>query len=248
MQHIQPSVTAADAGAMVFHSPQPRLPERGDRGLAADRNRASAEKALAQRFPVIRRLIGEASFRRVSQRFILDEPPAMPLERAFGDNFPRFLRTFGHEASIEYVADIAELEMARGRALDAARVLPLGRHALSAVSAPRLMGMRCVLHPSVSLIQSRFPVVTIWESNLSAVGGMIYRWSAEAAVVARPFRAVEVRRLPPGGHAFLRTLSRGETFAMAAEIGAEAASGFELAVGLRLLRAANLVVGIHDER
>ena len=72
-----------------------------------------------------------------------------------------------------------------------------------------------MLHPSVYLVQSRFPIVTIWESNQSMASGMIDRWSAEAALVARPFLEVEVRRLPPGGYAFLRALSEGQTVATA---------------------------------
>jgi hypothetical protein len=41
-------------------------------------------------------------------------------------------------------------------------------------------GCRPVLHPSVCLIQSRFPIVTIWEHNqTNDDNGMIERWSAE---------------------------------------------------------------------
>jgi len=46
----------------------------------------------------------------------------------------------------------------------------------------RLFGEGCrpVLHPSVCLIQSRFPIVTIWEHNqTNDDNGMIERWSAE---------------------------------------------------------------------
>jgi len=41
-------------------------------------------------------------------------------------------------------------------------------------------GCRPVLHPSVCLIQSRVPIVTIWEHNqTNDDNGMIERWSAE---------------------------------------------------------------------
>jgi hypothetical protein len=73
---------------------------------------------------------------------------------------------------------------------------------------------------------------------------MITQWRAEAALVARPFFEVEVRRLPPGGYGFLRTLSEGQTVAMAQQVAIAAAPGFQLAANLRLLADAKAIVGI----
>jgi hypothetical protein len=107
--------------------------------------------------------------------------------------------------------------------------------------------MRVVLHPSVYLVQSRFPIVTTWENNQNNSGdGMIERWVAEAAIVARPFLEVGVRRLPSGGHAFLRALSERKTVAAAAEIAIEVAPQFDLVFILRLIEAAKIVVGTQE--
>ena len=103
-----------------------------------------------------------------------------------------------------------------------------------------------MLYPSVCLVQSRFPIVTIWENNQSEEGGMIERWSAEAALVARPCLEVEVRCLPAGGYAFLSALSGGQTVATAADMAAAATPKFELAVNLTLLVEANVIVNISD--
>ena len=66
-----------------------------------------------------------------------------------------------------------------------------------------------LLHPSVALVKSRFPIVTVWESNLGdGDGAMISRWCPEFALVARPFLDVEVWRLSAGGHAFIGALTR----------------------------------------
>jgi hypothetical protein len=41
---------------------------------------------------------------------------------------------------------------------------------------------RVVLHPSVFLVASRFPIVTIWKNNQSdGENAMIERWRAESA-------------------------------------------------------------------
>jgi hypothetical protein len=103
------------------------------------------------------------------------------------------------------------------------------------------------LHPSVGLVQSRFPIVTIWENNQSdGESGIIDRWSAETALVARPFLEVEVRRLPPGGYTFLRALSDGQTVAIAVRAATAATSEFEVVSNLALLMDANVIVGIHQ--
>jgi hypothetical protein len=200
---------------------------------------------LAARYPVIRRLVGELSFRVVARRFIRSDPPSGVVPNSFGDNFPHFIRSLGNAACIEYVADVAELERLQHKARYAPHVRPLAALALSSLQAERLSGMRVALHPSVCLVQSCFPIVTAWENNQISDGdGMIERWVAEAAIVARPFLEVEVRRLPPGGYAFLRALSEGKTVATAAEIATETAPRFDAVSSLRLIEQAKVVVGI----
>jgi hypothetical protein len=55
--------------------------------------------------------------------------------------------------------------MLRQNARYAAHARPLAATALSSLRGERFNGLRVVLHPSVCLIQSRFPIVTIWENN-----------------------------------------------------------------------------------
>jgi hypothetical protein len=198
---------------------------------------------LAARYPVTCRLAGRASFRLAARRFIHGNPPG----HAFGDDFPRFLRSLGNLACIEYVADLAELEMLQHKAQHAPHAPPSAMPTLSKVARERLNKLRAVLHPSVYLIQSRFPVVTTWETNrTSRAHGTIERWIAEAAMVARPFLKAEVRRLPPGGYAFLRALSQGQTVARAAETANGLTAQFDLASGLRLIEDAKVVVGVES--
>src|SRR5215207_4695040 len=88
---------------------------RAVRGFAVYRNKVlvSLINALAARFPVVRRLAGEDSFRRAARRYIATTPPRSPVRLLYGETFPAFLRTLGTEASIHYLADVGELEVAR---------------------------------------------------------------------------------------------------------------------------------------
>jgi Putative DNA-binding domain len=201
--------------------------------------------ALAARYPVVRRMAGEESFRMAAHRFVMAEPPGSPILPRYGETFPRFLRNLGRGASCEYLADIAELEMACGRAGRAADASPIEAQALAPLATERLDRLRVRLHPSVSLVASRFPIVTIWQANRSDDGdGMIDRWRPEAALVARVSGEVAVRRLPAGGHAFLAALLEGATMAAAAKAGTADAAGFDLAANLAVLFESRIVVGI----
>ena len=234
--------------------PSPRLPSArvGSSGptagkVSARRDRPSPIEFLAARYPVIRRLVGELSFRVVARRYILSHLPSGVVPDSFGDSFPHFIRSLGNAACIEYVADVAELEMLRHKARYAPHVRPLTALALSSLQAQRLNRLRVALHPSVYLVQSRFPIVTAWENNQTSDGdGMIERWAAEAAIVARPFLDVEVRRLPPGGYAFLRALSEGKTGATAVRIATEVAPKFDVVSSLRLIDDLKVIVGIQE--
>jgi hypothetical protein len=171
--------------------------------------------------------------------------PYAPLRVPGTKSRRRFLRRKGKAVSIEYVADIAELERARGKAKYAADALPIDAHAFPLLPAERLMGLRLVLHPSIFLVASRFPIVTIWEANQSEhENGRIHRWSAECALVTRPFLEVEVRRPPPGGHAFISALSQERAIAEALDTATAADPKFDIAINRALLIEANVVIGI----
>lgn len=204
-----------------------RTPEWRKRPLARSRSQLSSRhcctgglsrsgytgliELLAARYPATRRLAGELSFRVVARRFILSGPPAALTPKTFGDNFPCFIRSLGSAACIEYVADVAELEMLQWKARYVPHVQSLAAVALSSLQTERLNGLCVAWHPSVCLVQSRFPIVTAWENHQTSDDpGTIERWVADAAVVARPVLEVEVRRVPPGGYAFLRALSEGK--------------------------------------
>jgi hypothetical protein len=198
---------------------------------------------LACHYPVVRRLAGDESFFGAASGFIFTELPQAPSRVETGETFPRFLRSLGQTAAIEYLADIAELEWARNRACRAAHVTPIAAHNIAA--AGHVDTRRIRLHPSVSLVASRFPIVTIWEANQAhGESDMIPQWSAEAALVARPARSVEMTHLPAGGPAFLRSLLGGGTIADALAAGQAAAAAFDADANLALLAQSRVVTGI----
>ncbi len=155
--------------------------------------------------------------------------------------FPRFLRSIGDDACI---ADIADLEAARGKAYHAADAASLPPQAFAAIPADRLAGLRLTFHPSVSLLQSRFPIVSLWQANQEAgdvalpqdaPGGGLDR-AADAGGRGMEFAA---RRL-----CVFHRAAGGATMAEAAEAAMDAAPDFDLAVNLAVMIQANIVTGL----
>jgi hypothetical protein len=218
-----------------------------DRRFAVYRNNVTVSlvSALAERFPVVRRLVGEEFFRAMARAYVMQEPPRSPVLLHYGATFPAFVDGFEPAAAIAYLADVARLEFARGRAFHAADVDPLPQQDIAVVRAADLAAMRVVLHPSVSVIASRHPIVSIWEAHRDPVAiAPAQAWAAEIALVARPFLTVEVWRLPPGGGQFLTALARGLTIVEAAEAGRSAAGAFDLTATLVVLFGARIVIGL----
>ena len=184
--------------------------------------------ALATRFPVTLRLVGEEFFRAMARIYVEREPPRSPVMLLYGTTFPTFIKRFEPAAAIPYLSEVAWLEMARGRAYHAADAKPLDASAFAVLPTDRLSETRVKLHPSVSIMSSDYPIVSIWEAHQQAEDpSSPVAWEAEDALVVRPFGEVEVRRLPPGVAAFLRELEAGGVIGAAVERGGRAVDRFD---------------------
>jgi hypothetical protein len=200
--------------------------------------------ALKARFPATVRIVGEEFFAAMAQAFATENPPRSPILMFYGDDLPEFIATFPPAADVPYLAGVARLEAARTRAYHAADVATIDPQALQAVAPEQLGALVLTLHPSVEIMRSPHPVVTIWAMNSGeAELAPIEDWQGEDALIARPQLDVEVRTLPAGGAVFLAALAAGEPLAAAAETALAADAAFDLAANLAGLIGSGLVVG-----
>lgn len=245
MRHLEPiGVGPAAAVAVSLRAGPPRTAGN----LAEHDDDRDSLAIMAARFPVVRRLVGEDSFELMARRFVRRLPPGALGRHDHGGAFARFIRSQGAATSFEYVADIAELENACNRARDCGEARPLGARAFASLPVARLNDVRVELHPSFSLVPSRFPIVSVWLSNRRGDrGGMIERWRAEDALVVRPFRKVVVWRLPVGGHAFFGALAQGQSVAAAARAAMAGTAQFDLAANRAILAKSNAVVAFRED-
>jgi hypothetical protein len=224
---------------------------RADRRFAVYRNNVVVGliAALAQRFPVVRRLVGDAFFEGMARVYVMACPPVSPIMLLYGENFPDFVENFAPAANVPYLCDVARLEMARGRAYHAADAAPVEPRAFAALRAERLADLRFEFHPSVSIIRSPYPVVSIWRVNDDPDhAAPIAPWAPETALIARPFDDVEVTRLAPGVAEFLLRLLHNGTMSDAVRAGQEAATDFDVTGSLQSLIMSRAVTRIRQPR
>lgn len=237
---LRHAATAASAVPILAKLPG----RRPSRGLAVHRNETTAAiiNLIATRFPVVRELSGDASFFVRARQFAGTPSTRHGAPSRRPQAFPQFLRGLGTAACFAYLADIAELELAHHFASSATdvRAVPDVVAGLQS-AAPEL---RVKLHPSVSLLRSRFPIVSIWQALKAGEQPSMRNCGPESALVARPALDVEIWRLQPGGFAFLIALSAGMPMARAAAQAIAAAPDFDLPANLATLIGSRVIVGL----
>jgi hypothetical protein len=202
-------------------------------------------KVIAARFPAVEAIVGHEFFAAMARAFVAERPPRSPLLATYGDEFSDFIGAFEPAGALAYLADVARLEAARTRAYHAADAAPLGTDELSALDADMLIGLRINLHPSLQIVRSEYPIVTIWAMNCGErEPAPIETWSGEDALVVRPHLDVEVRLLPPGGAAFLRALGEGRSLGEAADAALADHLDFDLTGNLAGLIGGGLLCGV----
>src|SRR5450432_3201993 len=125
---------------------------------------AGLTKALKSRFPVVEKIVGEEFFTAMARVFVTGQPPRSPLLAAYGDELAAFIAGFEPARKLAYLADVARLEAARTCAYYAADITPIdeGRLAVfDTLDSSVIEGIRFDLHPSIEIVRSLYPIVTI---------------------------------------------------------------------------------------
>jgi Putative DNA-binding domain len=206
---------------------------------------SSLIEALESAFPAVQRLVGADFFKAAAKTYIKAQPPRSPVLLLYGESFGDFLDGFAPAAQVPYLGDVARLEWARLKAYHAADVAPLAITGLQQVPQDLLGGLRFGLQPSLTLLPSRFPLVSLWAASSGADSGAeVDMKRGEEAAVLRPALSVDVRLLPPGGYAFMARLAAGGNLSEAAETASEACADFDLATHLQGLFQLGAVTAI----
>ena len=196
---------------------------------------------------MVARLVGDEFFRAMARVYVEEEPPKSAVLLRYGEGFPFFIAGFEPAQSVPYLADVAAVEWAWHAAYHAADAAPLPLDELAAVGASAADTM-LQLHPSLSVVSSLYPAVSIWELHNQAdePGPTKLDKGGEDALIIRPYLDVEVRRLPDGAVPFIRALKGGDTILEAYLAACEQVPAFSIEKSLTGLMTSGAIVGLTE--
>ncbi|ARN80069.1 DNA-binding domain-containing protein [Methylocystis bryophila] len=202
-------------------------------------------EALGARFPVCRRLLGAECFDATAALYARRRPPRSPILHEYGEGFAEFLESFPPFAEFDYLGDMARFEAAITRAYYSVDAAPLAPSVLARLTSEKLDRSTLSLHPSIQIVSSKRPVLSIWRAHQSCERPTIASLErGEDAMILRPDLDVEAHQLPPGGQAFLTAIVEGRRVGEAIERALESTAGFDLAAMLSLLFSSRAIVHV----
>jgi hypothetical protein len=130
---------------------------------------------------------------------------------------------------LPYLADVARIERAWTEAYHAPEADTLDPEMQSRVPHDQAPQLCFTLHPSVRIVRSPFPAMTIWRMNVAdgVPAPVDLEARGEDTLVARPEANVEVRAIPAGGVEFITALAEGHSLLDAARVALRAAASFD---------------------
>jgi hypothetical protein len=202
-------------------------------------------EALRANFPAVCRIVGEEFFRVMARAYVASEPPTSPILLDYGAGFAHFIGRFEPAATLPYLPDVARIERAWTEAYHASDAEALAPAALATIPGDRVSDLCLAVHPSLRIVRSQFPALTIWRMNVDdgVPSPVDLESGGEDVLVVRPAAGVEVRSMPPGGAEFVAALANRQSLAEATEAAMNAYPLFDLSPSLAALIGAGVFVG-----
>lgn len=205
---------------------------------------AGLAATLKDAFPAVARIVGDEFFHVMGRIYVALDPPTSPIMLDYGRGFADFIETFEPAANLPYLADVARIERAWVEAYHSAEAEPIEARAFTAIKADDQPHLRVQLHPSLRIVRSPFPALTIWQMNVADGQPVEVDISAggEDILLLRPGADVEARALPPGAAAFIIALGKGRTMIDAMKHALEDSPRFDLPACLSGLMTARAFI------
>jgi uncharacterized protein (UPF0276 family) len=240
----------ADTGALDFLSPQ----LKGDParlGIYRGNLTSAWRRALASSYPALHRLLGDERFGALARAYGRAHPAQDPDLNRFGAGLAAFVEasSTGAESWQEWLPDLARLEWLVHEswyAPDAAAAKPLD--VLAALSPQQFEASRAVLHPSLRLLASRWPVAARWLAD--EPDGLAVPEAMRGpghALILRARWQVTVREAGAAEHAALARLAAGDRFGAAFDAAFDIDEDAPIAAWLDGWLKSGVVVGIVAE-
>lgn len=201
--------------------------------------------ALRTTYPAILALVGEAFFDETARGYRRAHPSRSGNLQVFGEAFAEYLAIVPGCRSLPYLPDVARLEWLRQRAVLAPTTAPISLEVLADAMHEVAGSVRIVLYPSVHLLDSRYPVLTIWNYALRPTDeNLVLSNDGERVVLWRDDAEIAMDAVDPASFACIAALAQGLTLGEARSAAASLDDGFDFDACLESLVAHGLVIGL----
>jgi hypothetical protein len=172
----------------------------------------SFRSALELGFPVLRRRVGDDYFRQLVREYRGRFPSRSGDLHWAGRDFATFLDTHLAGGDYHWLADLARLEWARECAAIGIVADAAGPEALAAMPAEHLEHAVFALQPSLQLVESPYPVFSVWLANQVENASPVDQSKGYEGGLARARDdGVEIAILEPDVFSYLSALAAGRT-------------------------------------
>lgn len=190
-------------------------PTRGPVSIYRNTVMLGAVEALADNYPVVRRLVGGEMFEAMAVDHATSCPPRSPVMALYGAQFSDWIGDQPFAVDLPYLADVARIERLFGKALFAADQPVAEAKDFQGINDWTQMRIR--LHPATQFDWLTSPAMTIWLAHQRDDAPSINcDWQAGGALFTRPGACVEAMAIDGASHRFLFGLRLGETAGTAA--------------------------------
>jgi hypothetical protein len=207
---------------------------------------SSLVEALADTFPVVHAVVGDAAFRTLAASHVRAHPPRSPVLAHYGGGFAAWLADAEALAAQPWLPDLARLEFARVQAFHApeAQALEAGALASWLARPDALPGLVLHLHPSVQVLASAWAVVSLWAAHQGPGPATPPSMAEpEAALVMRAGDDAVVVPVPPAMARWVARLRQGRPLGPVVTDLVEAGDTLDLGASLGLLLRLGALTG-----
>lgn len=200
--------------------------------------------ALRTTYPAVLALVGDAFFNQMARGYRRAHPSHSGNLQLFGDALAGYVETLPGCRSLPYLPDVARLEWLRQLTILAPDAAPIGPDALAAAIRGAGDSLRLVLHPSLHVLESGHPLLTLWNYALhpddeklvlDEVGECVALWREDAEVA--------MGALDPASFACIAALAQEASLGAALRAATAIDPDFELDTCLESIGEHGLIVG-----
>ncbi|KVG67766.1 hypothetical protein WJ33_24635 [Burkholderia ubonensis] len=212
-------------------------------GLYRGNVRSRWHAALANAYPVLLALVGDAYFDTLSLAYARAHPSGSGDLNRFGDALPAFIGEYERDSRFRYLADVARVEWALHVACFAADASVFTPQQWLELGDERLLEAQLSVHPACTAIASDYAIADIWRAHQP--GGTSPRRLDEStwALVVRPVWQPAILVHSEAAHSAFVALQSGNTLAVALDAAFAIDPEFDFAAQWHAWIAASAITG-----